>query len=450
MSFDRLGLAPELLRAVAQQGYTEPTPVQREAIPLVLDGRDLLAGAQTGTGKTAAFVLPILQRLSDSAGAGSNNRRRVRALVLTPTRELCLQVEESVRTYGAQRPVSSTAIYGGVDYDKQVRKLLQGAQLVVATPGRLLDHVRQRTVDLSGVEVLVLDEADRMLDMGFIPDVRRIIALLPTQRQTLLFSATIGEQVRRLAADFQRQPAVVQVTPRNTAPELVRQLVMPVERTRKRELLTALVRSGRIDQALVFSRTKHGAARLAQLLERDGIPATAIHGDKTQPQRQRALDDFKRGHIGILVATDVAARGLDIDALPHVINFELPSVPEDYVHRIGRTGRAGADGDAISFVSPEELPLLAQIERLLGRRIEIETTVGFESASGFESIARPRSEARRASEARPTRRRDRAARHSGTEQRVPARSAQPLPAARPSGQSRGAFVAMPGERFARQ
>ncbi|HVM31338.1 MAG TPA: DEAD/DEAH box helicase [Candidatus Limnocylindrales bacterium] len=456
MSFDRLGLTPELVRAVEQQGYTEPTPVQRESIPLILEGRDLLAGAQTGTGKTAAFVLPILQRLNQSADAGSINRRRVRALVLTPTRELCLQVEESVRTYGVQRPVSSTAIYGGVDYDKQVRRLLQGAQLVVATPGRLLDHVRQRTIDLSGVEVLVLDEADRMLDMGFIPDVRRIIDLLPRQRQTLLFSATISEQVRRLAADFQREPSVVEVTPRNSAPDLVHQLVMPVERLRKRELLLELIRSGRINQAIVFTRTKHGASRLAQQLERDGLAATAIHGDKSQPQRQRALNEFKEGKVTILVATDVAARGLDIDALPHVINFELPTVAEDYLHRVGRTGRAGADGHAIAFVAPDELQLLTAIERLLGRQIEVELMPGFASeAPRRQSIERGRPNAaagvsgQRSDSGRP--RRGRSGGRSAPQRPTPTRpTAGPSRPARSASPTNAPFTTMPGERFARR
>ena len=429
MSFDRLGLMPELLRAVAQQGYTEPTPVQRQAIPLVLEGRDLLAAAQTGTGKTAAFVLPILQRLSQNVGAGSNDRRAVRALVLTPTRELCLQVEESVRTYGRQRPISSAAIYGGVDYEKQVRRLLQGAQIVVATPGRLLDHVRQRTVDLSRVEVLVLDEADRMLDMGFIPDVRRIIALLPVQRQSLLFSATLSQPIRRLASDFMRQPASIEVTPDQPAAELVRQLVVPVERQHKRELLSELITSGRIEQALVFTRTKHGAGRLAQQLERDGIRATAIHGDKSQPQRVRALEDLKRGRVDILVATDVAGRGLDIDSLPHVINYELPSVASDYVHRIGRTGRAGTEGDAISLVSSEERPLLAAIEKLLGRRIETEVV------SGFEPRAPLRPAAARSDAGRPRRRSGRS-QSGGRYQKAPVEAA------------RSGFATMPGERFA--
>ncbi len=433
MSFDQLGLTPELLRAVAQQGYTEPTPVQLDSIPHVLAGRDLLAGAQTGTGKTAAFVLPILQRLNalpanailPTNGAapangqqpgngqqygnsqqptnynnnrngynrnqnysGRNNRQQfnnqpvgprqpIRVLVLTPTRELALQVEESVRTYGAQRPIASVAIYGGVGFDPQVRRLRQGPQIVVATPGRLLDHVTQRTIDLSRVEVLVLDEADRMLDMGFINDIRKILALLPTARQNLLFSATFSTEIRRLAADFLKDPAFVQATAKNTAPALVRQLVIHVDRSRKRDLLSKLVKSGRIYQALVFTRTKHGADRLAQQLILDGITAVAIHGNKSQPQRERALNDFKRNKVAILVATEVAARGLDIESLPHVINYELPMVAADYVHRIGRTGRAGEEGDAISLVCVDERPLLADIERLLGHRIDTEAVEGF-------------------------------------------------------------------------
>jgi ATP-dependent RNA helicase RhlE len=443
MSFDRLGLMPELLRAVAQQGYTEPTQVQRESIPIVLDGRDLLAGAQTGTGKTAAFVLPILQRLTQNASNGSNGRRAVRALILTPTRELCLQVEESVRTYGGQRPVTSAAIYGGVDYDKQVRRLLQGAQIVVATPGRLLDHTRQRTVDLSRVEVLVLDEADRMLDMGFIPDVRRILALLPRQRQNLLFSATLSEPIRRLASDFMNQPASVQVTPDQPAAELVRQVVIPVDRARKRELLSRLIRSGRIEQALVFTRTKHGAGRLAQQLERDGIRATAIHGDKNQAQRVRALDDFKQGRMDILVATDVAARGLDIDALPHVVNFELSAVPSDHVHRIGRTGRAGADGDAISLVSPEEAPLLDAIEKLLGRHIAAEVIPGFEPSAPFRRTPAVARRGQRTMTARPAHSRQRGpVRHEPT-------AAASVTSSSPATSSLPAFATIPGERFAR-
>jgi ATP-dependent RNA helicase RhlE len=376
MSFDRLGLSPELLRAVAQQGYTEPTPVQQQAIPLVLEGRDVLAGAQTGTGKTAAFVLPMLQRLHASRQAGGP--RVVRALILTPTRELALQVEESVRTYGAQNPIRSTTIYGGVGFDPQVRALRGGPEIVVATPGRLLDHLGQRTIDLSRVEILVLDEADRMLDMGFIRDIRKILAVLPQRRQNLLFSATFSDDIRRLAGDLLDHPASVQVTPRNTPTELVTQVVHMVDRERKRELLSHLIRTGRIDQALVFTRTKHGANRLALQLGHDGISATAIHGNKSQPQRVRALADFKAGRFTVLVATEVAARGLDIEALPHVVNFELPMVPEDYVHRIGRTGRAGVDGDAVSLVCVDELKLLNDIERVLGRAVPRETIPGFE------------------------------------------------------------------------
>ena len=375
MSFDGLGLSPELLSTVAKQGYTVPTPVQAEAIPLVLAGRDLMAGAQTGTGKTAAFVLPMMQRLHASARDG---RRGVRALILAPTRELALQIAESVRTYGAGRPIRSVAIYGGVGFDPQVRALRGGAEIVIATPGRLLDHVGQRTIDLSAVEILVLDEADRMLDMGFIRDIRKILAILPAQRQNLMFSATFSDEIRRLAGGLLHDPATVQVTPRNTPSELVSQVVHPVDRERKRELLSHLVKTGVIYQALVFTRTKHGANRLATQLEHDGIPATAIHGNKSQPQRVRALADFKANKYAILVATEVAARGLDIDSLPHVVNFELPMVAEDYVHRIGRTGRAGVDGQAVSLVCVDEMRLLSDIERVLGRSIPSEVIPGFE------------------------------------------------------------------------
>jgi ATP-dependent RNA helicase RhlE len=376
VSFDQLGLSPDLLRAVADSGYTEPTPVQREAIPFVLDGRDLLAGAQTGTGKTAAFVLPILQRLNESPIR--DGRRRVRALVLVPTRELCMQVEQSVRTYGVRRPIRSTTIFGGVGFHPQVRNLRQGAEIVVATPGRLLDHVRQGTIDLSGVEVLVLDEADRMLDMGFIRDIRLILERLPVRRQNLLFSATFSNDIRKLADGLLDRPAQVQIASRNTASELVEQVVHPVDRERKRELLSQLVLSRTIDQALVFTRTKHGANRLAEQLDRDGIEVAVIHGNKSQPQRIRALADFKAGRATLLIATEVAARGLDIDALPHVVNYELPMVPSDYVHRIGRTGRAGVDGTAVSLVCVDENHLLRDIERMLGHAIPVEVIPGFE------------------------------------------------------------------------
>ena len=375
MSFDRLGLSPELLRVVAREGYTTPTPVQDQAIPLVLAGRDVMAGAQTGTGKTAAFVLPMLQRLH---AARPDGPRRIRALILAPTRELALQVEASVRTYGAERPIKSVAIYGGVGFDPQVRALRAGPEIVVATPGRLLDHVGQRTIDLSAVEILVLDEADRMLDMGFIRDIRKVLALLPAERQNLLFSATFSNEIRALASGLLHDPASVQVDARNAPSELVEQRVIRVDRERKRELLSHLVKTGVIHQALVFTRTKHGANRLAKQLEQDGIPTTAIHGNKSQPQRVRALADFKADRYAILVATEVAARGLDIDALPHVVNFELPMVPEDYVHRIGRTGRAGVDGEAVSLVCIDEERMLRDIERVLGRSIPSEVIPGFE------------------------------------------------------------------------
>jgi ATP-dependent RNA helicase RhlE len=378
MSFDTLGLAPEFLRAVADQGYTEPTPVQAEAIPLVLAGRDLMANAQTGTGKTAAFVLPMLQRMGPPNVDPRSGRRPIRALVLAPTRELALQVEESVRVYGRHWGVRSAAIYGGVGFPPQANALRRGVDVVVATPGRLLDHIGQRTIDLSTIEILVLDEADRMLDMGFIRDIRRVLEVLPARRQNLLFSATFSVEIRSLARGFLHDPASVQVTPRNSATPLVTQVVHPVDRERKRELLSHLIRTGAIDQALVFTRTKHGANRLAEQLGRDGISAIAIHGNKSQGQRVRALADFKTGRTPILVATEIAARGLDIDGLPHVVNYELPMVPEDYVHRIGRTGRAGSPGHAVSLVCVDELKLLGEIQRILGAPVPQEVIAGFE------------------------------------------------------------------------
>jgi len=370
MSFDQLGLRPELLRAVADSGYDTPTPIQREAIPVVLAGRDLMAGAQTGTGKTAAFVLPILQRLHE-APAGVD-RRSVRALILVPTRELALQVEESVRTYGTHVPLRSVTVYGGASLPDQVRELEAGAEIVVATPGRLLDLVWRGTIDFGSVEFLVLDEADRMLDMGFIDDIRTIISLLPEQRQSLLFSATFPDSIKRLTKTLMRDPATVQVTPRNSATTQVAHVVIRVENEQKRDVLSRLIRGGRVSSALVFVRTKHGADRLSNQLYRDGIRVAAIHGNKAQSQRIAALDDFKAGRVSVLVATEVAARGIDIDALPHVVNFDLPRSAEDYVHRIGRTGRAGADGIAISLVSAAELPRLREIEQLIGRRIDVE------------------------------------------------------------------------------
>jgi ATP-dependent RNA helicase RhlE len=376
LSFLTLGLRPELLRAVAAQGYTDPTPVQREAIPFVLAGRDLMAGAQTGTGKTAAFVLPMLQRLA-ATEQRSDLRRRIRALIVVPTRELAIQVEESVRIYGANSR-RSTTIYGGVGMGGQLNALRRSPEIVVATPGRLLDHARQRTIDLGAVEILVLDEADRMLDMGFIRDIRSILALLPARRQNLLFSATFSREIRALAEGMLDRPASVQVTPSNTPTDLVRQVVHPVDRGRKRELLSQLVRTHAIEQALVFTRTKHGANRLAEQLWQDGIATAAIHGNKSQPQRIRALSDFKAGKVTLLIATEVAARGLDIEELPHVVNYELPMVANDYVHRIGRTGRAGVEGDAISLVCVDEAPMLREIERLLGSPIPSQVIAGFE------------------------------------------------------------------------
>jgi ATP-dependent RNA helicase RhlE len=377
VSFSSFGLSPELLRAVADQGYETPTPVQEAAIPLVLEGRDVLAGAQTGTGKTAAFVLPIIHRLHETRRDGVG-RHPVRCLVVVPTRELAIQVEESVRIYGAHRPVRSATVYGGVGFGPQLTKLRAGPEIVVATPGRLIDHIGQRTIDLSHVEVLVLDEADRMLDMGFIRDIRKILALLPPRRQNLLFSATFSDDIRDLASGLLTNPAYVQVTPRNTTTELIDQLVIPVDRERKRDLVRELVALGRVRQALVFTRTKHGANRLALQLAKDGIRAAAIHGNKSQSQRVKALDDFKAGRVDLLVATDIAARGLDIEQLPHVLNFELPMVPEDYVHRIGRTGRAGETGQAISLVCVDEAPILRSIQQLLKRVIPSEVIPGFE------------------------------------------------------------------------
>jgi len=377
MSFNTLGLRTELIRAVSEQGYSEPTPIQSQAIPLVLEKRDIMGGAQTGTGKTAGFTLPLLQRLME-AGAPENRARKVRALVLTPTRELAAQVAESVETYGRYLPLSSAVMYGGVSINPQIKHLRKGVDVLVATPGRLLDHVSQKTVDLSQLEILVLDEADRMLDMGFIRDIRKVLALLPKQKQTLLFSATFSKEIKRLANELLHSPALVEVARENTASERVAQLVHPVDKSRKRELLSYLVGSNNWKQVLVFTRTKHGANRLTQQLIKDGITAAAIHGNKSQGARTKALTEFKGNKIRVLVATDIAARGLDIDQLPHVVNFELPNVPEDYVHRIGRTGRAGNEGEAMSLVCIDEMKLLQDIERLIKAEIPKEVIDGFE------------------------------------------------------------------------
>jgi ATP-dependent RNA helicase RhlE len=379
VSFESLGLGPEILRAVAEAGYTTPTPIQAQAIPAILAGRDIMGGAQTGTGKTAGFTLPILQLFAHYASSSpSPARHPVRALILTPTRELAIQVEESVRTYGKHSALRSTVVYGGVNIDQQIPILRQGVEILVATPGRLLDHIHQKTLTLSQVEIFVLDEADRMLDMGFIPDIKRIMALLPAKRQNLLFSATFSDDIKKLADQLLNAPQLIEVARRNTAAETVSQVAYKVSTDQKRSLLAHLVRTQDLKQVLVFVRTKHGAGRLARQLERDGINATAIHGDKTQNARVEALEAFKEGEVRVLVATDVAARGLDIEELPTVINFELPYVAEDYIHRIGRTGRAGASGDAISLCAPDEEKLLADIEKLLKRKIEIRNADGFD------------------------------------------------------------------------
>ncbi|MGE5160856.1 MAG: DEAD/DEAH box helicase [Betaproteobacteria bacterium] len=371
-------MSEALVRAVTELGYTEPTPIQQQAIPLVLAGRDLLAGAQTGTGKTAGFVLPILHRLALTPPAAGKSRRPVRALILTPTRELAAQVEESVRDYGKYKKSSVAVVFGGVSINNQIAQLSRGVDIVVATPGRLLDHAGQRTIDLSQVEVLVLDEADRMLDMGFLPDMKRVFALLPKQRQTLLFSATFSDEIRALASTLLKDPAAVQVTPRNSTVEAVSQKVILVDRGRKSELLAKLIAEQQWYQVLVFTRTKHGANRLAEYLAKHGVTALAIHGNKSQNARTHALSQFKTGELQALVATDIAARGLDIEQLPHVVNFDLPHVPEDYVHRIGRTGRAGATGEAISLVCADDKPLLADIEKVIRRQVPREIVAGFE------------------------------------------------------------------------
>jgi len=388
MSFDTLGLSAGILRAVADEGYSVPTPAQSQAIPAILQGRHVMVRAQTGTGKTAAFALPMLERLS--TGSRASDRRPVRALVLTPTRELACQVEESIRTYGRHLSLKSAVVYGGVGIGPQIGELRRGVDILVATPGRLLDHTTRRTLDLSRVEILVLDEADRMLDMGFLPDVRRILAMLPKDRQNLLFSASFPEPLRKLADGMMDSPARIDVSRRTSVADRVSQVVHPVAREGKSALLSFLIRSRKWDRVLVFTRTKRGADRLSRHLHQDGIAAAAIHGDKSQSQRTRVLGDFKRSRVRVLVATDVAARGLDIDELPHVVNFELPHVPEDYVHRVGRTGRAGNEGRAVSLVSTEERDLLKSIERLIQQDIPKE--VISERESGLPAAKEPHRE----------------------------------------------------------
>ena len=384
MSFDNLGLRAELVRAVSEKGYDIPTPIQIQAIPLVLEGRDLMGSAQTGTGKTAGFTLPLLQRLAEKQPP-QNRRRPLRALVITPTRELAAQVAQSISDYGKHLPLKSAVVFGGVSINPQKQQLVRGVDILVATPGRLLDHVGQRSVDLSEVELLVLDEADRMLDMGFIHDIRKVLALVPKQKQTLLFSATFSDDIKKLANGLLKSPALVEVARRNTTVEAIEQVVHPVDKSRKRELLSHLIGAERWQQVLVFNRTKHGANRLAGQLVSDGINAAAIHGNKSQGARTRALAEFKSGKVQVLVATDIAARGLDIDQLPHVVNFDLPNVPEDYVHRIGRTGRAGREGEAISLVCVDELKLLKDIERLIKREIPQRVIEGYQPDASIKA-----------------------------------------------------------------
>jgi len=440
MSFESLGLSAELLRAIGEQGYTQPTPIQSKAIPLILSGRDVMAGAQTGTGKTAGFTLPMLQRLSRTPGQGG--RRPVRALVLTPTRELAAQVGESVECYGRHLDLRSAVIFGGVKINPQIDQLRRGVDILVATPGRLLDHAAQKTLDLSRVEILVLDEADRMLDMGFIHDIRKVLALLPANgsRQNLLFSATFSNEIKQLADRLLNRPELVEVARRNTTAEHIEQWVHPVDKGRKRELLSHMIGARNWRQVLVFTRTKHGANRLAEQLQKDGLSAAAIHGNKSQGARTRALAGFKSGEVRVLVATDIAARGLDIDQLPQVVNYELPQVPEDYVHRIGRTGRAGNAGLAVSLVCVDELKLLRDIERLLKREIPKQVLEGYEPDPSIpaEPIQKgrggnPRRESRRTQEVgsgqrrAPSERSARPKREGGRERSVEARGSSEPP-----------------------
>jgi ATP-dependent RNA helicase RhlE len=370
LTFENLGLSADLLATVAREGYTEPTPVQSAAIPHILAGRDVLAAAQTGTGKTAAFVLPILERLRGHANTGfSPARHPVRVLILTPTRELAVQIADAVKTYGRSVPLRSAVVYGGTRIDPEIKLLWKGVEILVATPGRLLDHIGQRTVNLSQVEILVLDEADRMLDMGFVPDVRKISALLPEKRQTLLFSATFSDDVRQMAKEFQHEPEIIEVAPRNSIADNLTQVLYPVDQNRKADLLIHLIKRDSMEQVLVFTRSKIGASRLASYLDRRGVSTSAIHGDRSQSERTRALEAFRGRFVKVLVATDVASRGLDIEDLPYVVNYELPYEPQDYIHRIGRTGRAGASGTAISLVSPDEVEELRGVQRLLRKSI---------------------------------------------------------------------------------
>ena len=414
-SFSELGLSPEILRAVTEAGYTTPTPIQAQAIPVVLAGLDVMGGEQTGTGKTAGFALPILQRLQQYANTSpSPARHTVRALILAPTRELAIQFEEAIKEYGKYTGLRSTCVFGGVDIKQQLAIVRAGVEILVATPGRLLDHIEHKSVNLGQVEIFVLDEADRMLDMGFIPDIKRIMALLPatSKRQNLLWSATFSNEIKRLADQLLNEPQLIEVARRNEAADTVTQRAYKCPQDAKRALLTHIVKSRNVWQVLCFVRTKHGASRLARQLEKDGLVTESIHGDKTQQARLEALTKFKEGKLQVLVATDVAARGLDVDDLPLVVNYELPHTPEDYVHRIGRTGRAGASGEAISFVAPEEEKYLAEIERMLKKKVAVESEAGFDPAAAAERTPmRERSERAPRTERRPAARSERP-RHS--------------------------------------
>ena len=383
MSFKNLGLSDSLLKAISEKGYETPTPIQQKAIPRILEGKDVLASAQTGTGKTAGFTLPMLQKL---ANAKQMHKRPVRALVLTPTRELAAQVYDDVKTYSKYVDIRSTVIFGGVNANPQIRTMKQGVDILVATPGRLLDLHNQGVFSLKSVEFLVLDEADRMLDMGFARDINKILALLPKRRQNLLFSATFSKEIKKLANSFLYQPVLVEATPENTTAEKVDQLIFKTDKAKKTDLVIKLISEGNWQQVLIFTRTKHGANRLAKKLDKAKITSAAIHGNKSQGARTKALANFKSGNVRVLVATDIAARGLDIPLLPHVINYELPNIPEDYVHRIGRTGRAGASGEAISIVSVDEFEYVRAIEKLLGERLDQKTIPGFEVTENLQEV----------------------------------------------------------------
>ncbi len=424
MSFENLGLSIELLNAVKSQGYTQPTPIQTQAIPAIFKGRDILAGAQTGTGKTAAFALPLLQILSNNPS--KKKCRKPRALVLTPTRELAAQVGESMRIYGRRLSLTSTMIFGGVNINPQIDRFKRGVDIVVATPGRLLDHAQRRTIDLSQIEILILDEADRMLDMGFIHDIKKIMAYVPRQRQNLMFSATYSSSIKKLADTILDDPVQIEVARRNTAAEMVTQYIHPVERGRKRELLSSLIRDKNWNQVLVFTRTKHGANRLTKQLMKDGIQAAAIHGNKSQNTRTKTLADFKKGAVRTLVATDVAARGLDINLLPHVVNFDLPNVPEDYVHRIGRTGRAGKNGVALSLVCRDDHDFLLGIQKLLKQKIEVKEIEGYQMEK-FSSTPAKKPQRRRPGNLTQSRRKKPAfkGKRSGTSQAPGRRKSSP-------------------------